>query len=229
MKKLSLVLAAIMLCMLISMPAHASTVSSYEYQSNLNEIAAKYGYTIKSTQIAQSVLPRTEVEKQLVLFEQKLANGKAALIENNRKAEEEWQKVLLSGRIDYTQHSKSILFANPTPIPTTYTAGHYIGYAFPSATLIRSELEVYRVFNDAYQRYEFGSLIDMSSDVFSFSTFLRDAEWEETDTRATRLDLGRTYFAEYWGDLEEEWYDGWGNEFEATSVGWRLYFYAYVT
>jgi hypothetical protein len=76
-----------------------------------------------------------------------------------------------------------------------------------------------------------GTVNSYSSKLKSKAAGLYSAKWKQTSKRYTRLDGNRTLFFEFYGNLTETKRASIGSPvvFEITSIGWRIWFYAYAS
>jgi hypothetical protein len=77
-------------------------------------------------------------------------------------------------------------------------------------------------YSDFHQRNLWGTVAGTGSDLLYGAA----DEWEETDCETQRIDGGRTYSVQVWGDLTEVYNDG-IFEHEILSEGWRIWYEAY--
>lgn len=160
-----------------------------------------------------------EVAKRINALEAALIDGQKALQENNEAAEAAWQDIVNSGRA-YTEEVK----LPEVNTRAAYTVYYYqaIGYVYPSASTIQCSVKANRVHNSSAGRYLWGSLISSRSSLYYGSAA---DSWSQTSSSTTLIDGGRTYYAQYWGDLTETRRDG-IYETQVTSNNWRIWFEA---
>ncbi|MDK2927651.1 MAG: hypothetical protein PWR31_1341 [Bacillota bacterium] len=224
MKRCKHILCAVLaLCLILVSPVltfAATPTADKDFQQAVADLAEKYGVkiSVKSMQRSETV---EDQAAQLAGLEARLIAGQKALRENNRQAEENWQKLVTSGRLDENATITPNAVASPY---ATHTVYYYqqIGYVYPDMTTIECYITGNVVYSDFYQRNLWGSVVSTGSSLFAGP----GDEWEETDSQVDLIDGGRTYYVQVWGDLTETYTIGL-NEYEVTSEGWRIWYEAY--
>lgn len=199
----------------------ARDAQKVSYENAAAELAEKYGVEITITVLdakSANQLSDDEVVKRINALEATLINGQEALQENNKAAEAAWQDIIASGRV-YTEEAR----LQDTNTRAAYTVYYYqtIGYVYPSASTIQCSVKANRVYNSSAGRYLWGSLISSRSSLYSGSA----DSWNQTNSSTTLIDGGRTYYAQYWGNLTETRWDG-IYQTQITSNNWRIWFEA---
>ncbi len=211
----------VMCTMLTPLSAYATDVDSPSFEMRIQQLADEYGVTISVAPVSSSrtVMTAEQEEAELAELEERLAAGKAALAENNRQAEEAWQAIVDSGRLD---NDTSVTEGISTRATHTVYRYQTIGSYYPNGTTIRCYIKANRVYSDYHKRYLWGSVVATGSSLYSG----KGTDWEETDCETQRIDGGRTQYVQVWGDLEEK-YTSWFKEYTVTSKGWRIWYEAY--
>ena len=218
---LSLVVAFVMiLCFSVTAFAAGNT-QKVSYEKAAAELAEKYGVEITVTVLdakSANQLSDDEVVKRINALEAVLIDGQKALQENNAAADAAWQDIVVSGRV-YAEEAK----LQDGNTRAAYTVYYYqaIGYVYPSASTIQYSVKANRAYNSSAGRYLWGSLISSRSSLYSGS----EDKWKQTNSSTTLIDGGRTYYAQYWGDLTETRWDG-IYQTQVTSNNWRIWFEA---
>ena len=214
--------AVLVSCMLLffSISVFASSPEQ-DFEKAITALGEKYGVTITAEDRAQGrrYLSKSESAKELEILEEHLKIGQNALAENNRAAEENWNALLASGRLN----EDTVSDMGTAPRLATHTVYRYqaIGYYYPNATTIRCYLQGERVFSEFHNRHLWAGIVSKGSSLFSG----KGDSWEETDCTTSKIDGGRTFYVQVWGDLTEK-YTSWFKEYTVTSKGWRIYYEA---
>ena len=209
------------MCMtLMPIAALAADNDSVSFEMRVLRLAEEYGVTISVAPAsnARTVMTAEQEEAELAELEKRLAAGKEALEENNRQAEEAWQAILESGRLD---EETSVLEGVSSRATHTVYRYQTIGSYYPDGTTIRCYVTANRVYSDERSRYLWGSVVATGSSLYSG----KGSAWKETDCETQKIDGGRTLYVQVWGDLEEK-YTSWFKEYTVTSKGWRLWYEA---
>lgn len=193
------------------------------YETAAAELAEKYGVEINITVIdadAVSNLSEKDIINQINALEATLINGQQALKDNNEAAEAAWEEIVSSGRLMDTPSLSSDINTR-----ANYTVYYYqnIGYIYPNASTIQCSVTGDRVYNNNHGCHLWGSLISSSSSLYFGSAA---DSWNQTNSSTVKIDGGRTYYAQYWGDLTETYNDGF-HDVQITSQNWRIWFEAY--
>jgi len=212
----------VIFCLMVTpLSALAASVESISFEDRVQQLAQEYGVTISvsPTTRGETVLTAAQEEAELAELEARLAAGQAALVENNRQAEEAWQAVVDAGRL-----TPSSLVQDSASSRATHTVYRFqtIGSYYPNGTTIMCYITANKVYSDYHSRNLWGSVVTNGSVLYSGM----GTDWEETDCKIQRIDGGRTLYVQVWGDLEEK-YTSWFVEYTITSEGWRLWYEAY--
>lgn len=199
-----------------------NTLSENGFSEEVAALGEKYGVeiTVTPTQTNRAALSAEQEAEELANLEEHLRIGQAALEENNRLAEENWQSIVESGRLD-EEYSVSENAISPRATHTVYRY-QTIGSYYPNGTTIRCYITGNRTYSDVHKRYLWGSVVSKGSKLYSG----KGDSWKETDCEVQRIDGGRTYYVQVWGDLTEK-YTSWFHEYTVTSKGWRIWYEAY--
>lgn len=214
-----LVLSVLMSTMLL---AYATSPED-DFTQKVIALGEKYGFDVTadiSQATVRSALTSEQQEEQLAALEARLIAGQEALEENNRKAAENWASIVADGR--YAEDAE--ISENAVSPRATYTVYYFqnIGSYYPGATTIRCYITGNKVYNDIAQRYLWGTVVSKGS---RLNSGMGDS-WDETDCTVDRIDGGRTYYVQVWGDLKEKYTIG-AVEYTVTSKGWRIWYEAY--
>lgn len=214
--------ATLVLCLMMSLATTAFAADAEsDFADKVAALGEKYGVaiTVESKQ-RTSVVSAEDEEAELAALEERLIAGQAALAENNRLAEESYAAIVASERYD-EDTSGSVSAISPR---ATHTVFRYqtIGYYYPNATTIRCYITGNVSYSEFHKRDLWGGVVSNGSSLYSG---MGDS-WDETDCEIQRIDGGRTYYVQVWGDLEET-YTSWFNEYTVTSEGWRIWYEAY--
>lgn len=222
MKKIKVWLSTVLvLCLMLSLATTAFAANAdSDFSEKVADLGEKYGVTITVTAKQRAAVSATQEDEELAALEERLMAGQAALEENNRLADENWAEIVASGRCDEDSTTPSTGIS-PRATHTVYRY-QTIGYYYPNATTIRCYITGNRVYSDYHQRNLWGGVVRNGSSLYSG---MGDS-WDETDCEIQRIDGGRTYYVQVWGDLDEKYTSGF-YEYTVTSEGWRIWYEAY--
>ncbi len=196
--------------------------SENEFSTAVSALEEKYDVEISvtPTKLNRTTLSAEKEAEELANLEERLSIGQAALEENNKLAEENWQSIVESGRLNggYSIPENTIF---PRATYTVYR-NQTIGSYYPNGTTIRCYITGNKTYSNSNKRYLWGSVVSKGSKLYSG----KGDSWKQTDCEVQRIDGGRTYYVQVWGDLTEK-YTSWFYEYTVTSKGWRIWYEAY--
>ena len=221
---ISLFLASCFMLSLTTTTIAASSDNNYSEESfseDVRSLGEKYGVTVtvSSTAPDHTTLSSEQVAEALKDLENHLIAGQKALEENHRLADKAEKEIANSEKFKKNIIPQKTLSATPT-----YSVQYYqtIGSYYPNGTTILCTVVGERVYNDYYKRYLWGAVVAKNSRLYSG----KGVNWDQTNCQVQRIDTGRTYYVQVWGDLTEK-YTKWFREYTVTSKGWRIWYEAY--